>query len=83
MPSQAAATAEEETFDVESIIDYTNERGIDEFFIKWLNYSEEWNSWEPRSCLDNEPSSYDLGPDVARKLSLAKKGILVRASYGR
>ena len=75
--------AEEEVFDVESILDFTNERGFEEFYIKWLNYPEEWNSWEPRSCLDNAPSSYNLGLGVDRKLQLAKAGQAVPASRAR
>ncbi|EDW26122.1 GL25309 [Drosophila persimilis] len=38
-------------FEVEMIIDQRRRGGRTEFLLKWKHYSEEFNSWEPRSHL--------------------------------
>ena len=63
---------------MEQILDFSNEFG-DYYYIKWLNYSDENNTWEPRECLDREPEAYPLARGVARKLRSAKLGKAVRA----
>jgi len=38
---------EEETYIIESLL----EKKGSKFLVKWEQFSEEWNSWEPRSGL--------------------------------
>ncbi|VEN47620.1 unnamed protein product [Callosobruchus maculatus] len=49
----AAAPQEPEEYVVERIIDSrVNEKGIKEYYLKWIGYDEKDNSWEPEYNLD-------------------------------
>lgn len=42
-----ADSSDEETYEVERIVDYRVKRGKEEYFIKWENYPDSDNTWEP------------------------------------
>merc|ERR1719205_340763 len=47
--------SDEETFEVEKILDMKKEGGITKYLVKWLGYDkEEDNTWEPLDNLDCE-----------------------------
>merc|ERR1711942_100106 len=46
---------EEETFEVEKILDMKEEDGVSKYLVKWLGYDKEAdNTWEPLENLDCE-----------------------------
>jgi len=55
MPSLDLETGEE-VYDVETIANsqrVTKAKGEVEYLVKWLDYSEEKNTWEPEASFDN------------------------------
>ena len=69
---------EEQRFFVEQILDFSNEFG-DRYYVKWWNYSNEHNTWEPPECLDDPPESYTLARGVRQKMRAGSRGKPVRA----
>lgn len=54
-------------FIVENILDHKDVGENRLYLVKWLNYSERHNSWEPRVCLHN---CHDLLDNYHRKVNL-------------
>jgi len=55
-PAPSLDEMEEEEYDVETVVNSRRagkEKGGVEYLIKWLDYGEEENTWEPGSTLDN------------------------------
>ena len=47
---------EEEDYEVEDILNHDEPQpGVRFYHIKWKNYDDSWNSWEPENLLDNCP----------------------------
>lgn len=51
----ADSDSEDETFEVEKILDIKKEDGVTKYLVKWLGYDKEAdNTWEPSENLDCE-----------------------------
>lgn len=40
-------------YEVESVLDHKNIRGVRHYLVKWVGYSNEENTWEPANGLEN------------------------------
>ena len=47
-------------YEVEQILDSRLYRGKLQYLVKWLGYTEEHNTWEPPSNLNNAQEAIDL-----------------------
>lgn len=54
-PSPPVEIDGEFEFEVEQILDSRLSRGRLEYLVKWQNYTEEHNTWEPESNVKNAP----------------------------
>ena len=58
---------DEPTYEVESVIDHRGNPGQYEYFVKWKNYNDEHNSWEPAvnflddKCIQDYWKTHDPG----------------------
>ena len=58
-------SSEEEEYEVEKIVAFRFvKKTKKQYLVKWVNYSEEWNTWEP---LENLIGSQDLVAEFERK----------------
>jgi len=69
----------EEQWEVESILDYAKD-GIsgDLYYVKWKNWESEFNTWEPKSNLQNCDS---LLLDFYRERKAAANEVLLQSTY--
>merc|ERR1712137_560525 len=74
-PAKKAAKEEEvsdtEEYEVERILGKRNNKGTEEFLIKWKNYSYTENTWEPMEHLDGCDAAMDAfknGPKAIRTI---------------
>ncbi len=52
---KSGAKQEEETFEVERIVDHKKEKGKFQYFVKWNGYDESENTWEHEKNLQGCP----------------------------
>merc|ERR1711937_829386 len=50
-------SSEEEEYEVEKIVSFRYVKKKKQYLVKWVNYSDEWNTWEP---LENLDGSHEL-----------------------
>ncbi|KAK9805303.1 hypothetical protein WJX72_012408 [[Myrmecia] bisecta] len=72
-----AAVPEEEDggFTVDYILEFRpgleDSKGEAKFLIRWLGYGPKWDTWEPASCMDQAPESYDWWTPAHKEAYLA------------
>merc|ERR1712227_1072841 len=57
-------SSEEEEYEVEKIVSYRFVKKKKQYLVKWVNYNDEWNTWEP---LENLDGSQDLVDEFEKK----------------
>ena len=59
-------------YEVEEVIDSRLKRGKLEYLVKWSGYTDDYNTWEPESNLDNSKEAindfHKSNPSAPRKL---------------
>jgi hypothetical protein len=48
---------EDEKYEVEKILNHEVRRGKSFFLVKWRDFENIWNSWEPEGSLENSPAA--------------------------
>ena len=76
-------SSEEEEYEVEKIVSFRYVKKKKQYLVKWVNYSDEWNTWEPLENLDGshelvkafeaQEAEKDRKKDEARAVLEAKK----------
>ena len=72
LPETEAGEAEEE-YEVEKIVDTRFVKNQREYLVKWLNYSEAHNTWEP---VDHLERSQELLYEFRRKKEFSEKELV-------
>ena len=71
-PSEAVEVEGAPEYEVEEVIDSRLKRGKLEYLVKWSGYTDDHNTWEPESNLDNSKETindfHKSNPSAPRKL---------------
>merc|ERR1712176_948829 len=63
-PIKTDSESEEEEYEVEKIVAARFVKKKRQYLVKWVNYAEEWNTWEP---IENLEGSHELVEDFNRR----------------
>ena len=71
-PPEAVEVEGTPEYEVEQVLDSRLKRGKLEYLVKWSGYTDDHNTWEPKSNLGNSKESindfHKLNPSAPRKL---------------
>ena len=72
MPSEPVEVEGQPEYEVEEVLDSRLKKGKLEYLVKWSGYTDEYNTWEPASNLENSKEAIEDfhkgNPSVPRKL---------------
>ena len=63
-PIKTDSESEEEEYEVEKIVAARFVKKKRQYLVKWVNYAEEWNTWEP---IENLEGSHELVEDFNKR----------------
>ena len=72
-PESENGPEEEETFEVEKVVDKRIHKGRVEYLLKWKSYSSDENTWEPEDSLDCPELLEQYEREKAREKADVKK----------